>query len=285
MKHFFYRILCGFFLGLSIFAPGFSGSVVAIILGVYQDLVRIASNPFKHFKRNILFCLPLGIGAVLSGVLFVFSFRLLFQTYTKAAYLLMVGLIAGNLPVLFARVRKCGFRARYLLGAACAFAAAFAFCVLAVDLAQPPGAESLTAGLPMLALSGLAGGAAAFIPGMSISTILIVMGVYGKLLFVGQSLLLLELAALLPFGVFGACALAGLVLASRGIKSVFERHPGLANALVLGFSAGSLAGILVQSLRLPDESFTWLLGGLMLAAGAGLSALFVVLGKKLQKGE
>ena len=60
---FFYRIFCGFFLGLSIFAPGFSGSVIAIIMGVYQDMLRIVSNPFKRLKENILFCIPLGIGA------------------------------------------------------------------------------------------------------------------------------------------------------------------------------------------------------------------------------
>jgi len=276
MKNFFYRIFCGFFLGLSIFAPGFSGSVIAIILGIYQDLVRIASNPFKRLKANILFCLPLGIGVVLSGVLFVFFFRLLFETYTKATYLLMTGLIAGNLPVLFTQVRKCGFKPRYLLGGVGAFAAAFAFCVFAVD--QTPGAETLSAGL--LALSGLAGGAVAFMPGMSISTILIVMGVYGRLLFAAESLLRLDFTPLLPFALFCACALLGLVLTSKGIKSVFERYPGLANSLVLGFMAGSLAGILVQSLRMQDEGFTWLLGGTMLAAGAGISALFVLLGKK-----
>jgi len=285
MKNFFFRVLCGFFLGLSIFAPGFSGSVIAIIMGIYRDLVRIASNPFKQLKRNILFCLPLGIGVALSGVLFVLAFQFLFEAHAKATYLLMVGLIAGNLPVLGAQAKKCGFKPRYLLGGACAFAAVFAFCVLAVDLGQAAGTENLAVGLPMLALSGFAGGAVAFMPGMSISTVLIVMGVYGRLLFAAESLLRLDFTPLLPFGLFCACALLGLVLASRGIKFVFDRYPGFANAMVLGFMAGSLAGILIQSLRMHDEGFTWLLGGAMLAAGAGISLLFVALGKRLQKAE
>jgi len=77
----------------------------------------------------------------------------------------------------------------------------------------------------------------------------------------------------------------GVVLAARLIKFVFERYPGFANAMVLGFMGGCLAGILAQSLRMRDEGFTWLLGGAMLAAGAGVSVLFAVLGKKMQKAE
>jgi putative membrane protein len=106
VKKFFYRVFCGFFLGLSIFAPGFSGSVIAIMLGVYQDLVCIVSNPFKRLKQNILFCLPLGIGAAVSAVLFVIAFKFLFGTYEKAAYLLMVGLTAGNLPEILKQIKK-----------------------------------------------------------------------------------------------------------------------------------------------------------------------------------
>ena len=68
MAKFLYRIFSGFFLGISLFAPGFSGSIAAIIMGVYQDLVRIISNPFKQFKQNIIFCLPLIIGALISAV-------------------------------------------------------------------------------------------------------------------------------------------------------------------------------------------------------------------------
>ena len=285
VKQFFYRVLCGFFLGLSIFAPGFSGSVIAIILGVYQDLVRIASNPFKRLKENLLFCLPLGIGALGSGVLFVLAFQFLFANYEKAACLMMVGLISGNLHAVFSQVKRCGFRRHCLIGAFAAFAAALAFALLSDTAVMTAGAQGVTASLPVLAIGGFLAGVMAPIPGMSVSMVLILFGVYGQLLFAAHALLRLDFAYLVPFGLCGLCAVAGMVLAARLIKFVFERYPGFANAMVLGFMAGSLVGILVQSLRMPDEGFTWLLGGLMLAAGAGISAGFVVLGKKMQKAE
>jgi putative membrane protein len=257
--------------------------VIAIILGVYRDLVRIASNPFKRLKENLLFCLPLGIGAAASGVLSVLAFQFLFANYAKATALLFVGLIAGNLHAVFSQVKKSGFRPRYLIGVLPAFAAALAFALLRGSAGAAEGAQGLTASLPVLAISGFLAGVAAPIPGMSVSMVLMLFGVYGQLLFAAHTLLHLEFAYLLPFGLFGLCAVIGMVLAARLIKFVFERRPGFANAMVLGFMAGSLTGILARSLRMPDEGFTWLLGGIMLAAGAGISVGFVVLGKRMGK--
>jgi len=284
-RKFFYRVFCGFFLGLSIFAPGFSGSIVAITLGIYQDLVRILSNPFKGLKKNILYCLPLAIGGAVSAVVFVLAFKFLVETYEKATYLLFVGLIAGNLPEIFKQIKKCGFKWRYLAGGAGAFAAALAFGIFSIGNFALGARAGWSSGLPWLAFSGLAGGAALLVPGMSASMILILMGVYGQLLLGAESFLRLDFAWLLPFALFCLCAAAGLALAARGIKAVFEKAPGFANSMVLGFVAGSLLGVLIQSLRMEDPRFTWLQGGIMLAAGLGVCVLFVVLGRVMDKGE
>ena len=283
--HFFYRILCGFFLGISVFAPGFSGSIVAIIMGIYQDLLRIISNPFKQFKQNVKYCLPLAIGVGFSAVLFILTFKYLFETYEKATYLLFVGLVAGNLPIIFSEIRKCGFKKHYLAGGAVSFAAALALGIFAMGIEYTSGAEALQVDLPVLALGGLAGGVTALIPGMSVSVILIIIGVYSQLIIMAESLLHLDFGYLVPFGVFLVCAAVGLVSTSRGIKKVFEKFPGFSNVTVFGFMTGSLIGILVQSLKVSDADFNWLLGCAMLAVGLGISMLFVVLGKKMGKQE
>ncbi|MCL2164280.1 MAG: DUF368 domain-containing protein [Oscillospiraceae bacterium] len=284
-KRFFYKVFCGFFLGLSVFAPGFSGSIIAIIMGIYHDLVRIASNPFKNLKQNIIFCLPLGIGTVISGVLFIIGFKYLFDTYEKATYFLFVGLITGNLPVIFTEVKKCGFQKRYLIGAIGAFSAALALSIFANGVGQSTAAEGLAASLPILVFGGAAGGVTALIPGMSVSMVLIIFGVYNELIITANSLLHLDFTYLVPFGIFCVCALTGLMLTSRGIKSVFEKFPGFANTMVFGFMAGSLIGVLVQSLQLNDSNFNWLLGGIMLTVGLGISMLFVILARIMDKEE
>ena len=43
-NRFFYRMLCGFLLGVSIIAPGISGSIMAVMLGIYDELIEIISG-------------------------------------------------------------------------------------------------------------------------------------------------------------------------------------------------------------------------------------------------
>ena len=281
---FLYRVLCGFFLGVSIVAPGFSGSIIAITMGIYQDLLRIISNPFKDFKKNVVYCVPLAIGAAISAVLFVLTFRYLFDAYPKATYLLFIGLIAGNLPIILAQVRKCGFQKRYLIGGTVAFAAALVLGVFTEGLQPATGQDALSVVWYIWVLGGIAGGVTALIPGMSVTMVLIVIGVYSPALITAEQLLRLNFENFIPFAIFFAGAVAGLVLSSRGIRYIFKKYPGFSNSMVLGFMTGALAGILIRSIQIVDASFSWQLGCIMLAAGLCVSMLFAVLGKTMNKG-
>jgi putative membrane protein len=298
VMRFFYRILCGFFLGVSIFAPGFSGSIVAIAMGIYQDMLRIISNPFKPFKQNAKFCFPLLLGVAISAVLFILTFEYLFDTYEKATYLLFVGLVVGNLPVILTEAKKCGFKKRYLIGGISAFAAAFSLGVFAIGIESATGSDVYHSNLLLWALGGFVGGISALIPGMSVSIILMLIGIYYHLLhavgsllqiikaiydhLVHAAVLQLDLTYLLPFGLFCVFAVVGLVAASKVIKLIFKKYPGFSNITVFGFVSGSLIAILIQSLQLNDPNFNWLQGCVMLAVGAGFSMLFLVLGKKMK---
>jgi len=281
LKQFTYRVLCGFFLGFSAFAPGFSGSVMAIMMGIYQDLIRILSNPLKQIKDNIRFFIPLLLGALLSFLLFVWAFELLFETYERATLLLFVGLMAGNLPVIFRTVRTFDLQGRYLVGGALSFALALGMGIAGIGAARMTLSDNML--ILQLAISGFIAGAITLVPGMSISAILIMLGVYGYLIAMGGELLRLNFSYLPELGILLACAIIGLVLTSRGIKRVFERHPGFANTCVLGFMMGTLIGIFIESLYVPDPNFTWPLGGIALAAGLGVSWLFLLLSKKMNQ--
>ena len=285
MRNFFYRILCGFFLGISVFAPGFSGSIVAIAMGIYHDILRIISNPLKKLKQNLLFCLPVGIGVVVSAVLFVLTFRYLFDSYEKATYLLFIGLIAGNLPIVYMEVRKIGFKPIYLLGALGAFIAAVVVGVLAAGGGIISGSAASMSDWQGLVIGGLAAGVTALIPGMSISTVLILLGTYSPLIFAAEALLRSEFSYLVPIGLFILCTLVGLMATAKGIKYIFKKYPGFANTTVLGFLCGSLLSVMYQSHNIVDPSFNWFIGGIMIVVGVGISALFILLGRFMNKSE
>ncbi|MCL2662909.1 MAG: DUF368 domain-containing protein [Oscillospiraceae bacterium] len=285
MKLFLYRILCGFFLGLSIVAPGFSGSLVAIAMGVYHEIVRVIANPFKKLKQNLMFIIPLGVGGVISAVVFVLTFRQLFDSYEKAIHLLFVGLIAGSIPLVLMEVRKIGFKPFYLIGALGAFVAAVALSVFAFETGLMSGAAATLSDWPGLAIGGFAAGVSALIPGMSLATVLVILGVYSPLIYAADELLRMELSYILPIGLFLVFVVVGLMATAKGVKYVFEKFPGISNTTVLGFQFGSLVSIMYKSHQIVDPNFTWLLGGIMLVAGLGISALFIVSGRLMNKTE
>ncbi|MEE1076682.1 MAG: DUF368 domain-containing protein [Acutalibacteraceae bacterium] len=270
MKSFLYRILCGFCLGISIFAPGISGSIMAIIMGIYDKIIDITSNPFKNLKQNIKFLFPMGIGAVISLILFIFVFSYLFETYEKAVYMLFIGLIAGNLPMIYKEAKKSEFKWYYLLGAIIAVAIAFVIGVMSESVSSAEGV-AISSNLIYLAVCGAVGGFASLIPGMSISMILIVMGVYDILISSAKSLDIAVIA------VVGVAFVLAMVISSRFIKFIFNKFNGLAHFMVLGFLVGSIGGIFCS---LPSEGST-LAGIVMLVIGLAISLLFVYLGKKV----
>ena len=283
IKAFLYRILCGIFLGLSTFAPGFSGSVMALAMGIYHPLVEIVSNPVKEVRKNIRFLAPLGIGVLISAVFFVFGFRFLFERHERATLLLFMGLIAGNLPVIAKQLRSHKLQTRDIVGGLLSFSLALAFGLMAVGGGHVTGTAGVTVSFPMVAISGFLAGAVTLVPGMSISAILIMLGVYGQLLVMAESLLLGQLTYVPQLIGLILAAILGLALSARGIKRAFDRAPGLSNICVVGFMSGTLVGIFAESLYLADAYFNWLLGGALFLLGLCIATGFVALGRYMNK--
>ena len=274
MKSFLYRILCGFCLGISVFAPGISGSIMAIIMGIYDKLIDIASNPFKNFKKNFKFLLPLGIGAVISLILFILVFSYLFERYEKAVFMLFIGLIAGNLPMVYREARKSKFRWYFPVGAVLAAAFAFVIGIMSEGVGgAQTGPENIN--LLYLTLSGALAGFSSIVPGMSVSMILIVMGVYDYLIEAAKSIDVTVIAMV------GVSFVLSLVLSSKLIKFIFSRFGGMAHFAVMGFLIGSVSGIFYT---LPKDGSN-LAGIIMLVIGLAISLLFVYLGKKVNIAE
>ena len=72
MKNFFKGIIAG----IGGVAPGLSGSVLLIVLGLYQKTITAISTLFKNFKQNLKFLVPLflgvGVGVLISARLWTF---------------------------------------------------------------------------------------------------------------------------------------------------------------------------------------------------------------------
>ena len=66
----FINFIKGIIIGIATLVPGVSGGTMAIILGVYNEMIASVSSFFKDIKKNIIFLGVISIGGVLGILLF-----------------------------------------------------------------------------------------------------------------------------------------------------------------------------------------------------------------------
>ncbi|MBR4949508.1 MAG: DUF368 domain-containing protein [Clostridia bacterium] len=286
-KNFFYRMFCGAFLGVSVIAPGISGSIMAVMMGIYDELIGIISNPFKNFKKNFFYLLPMVIGAGASVILLINALDFMFENFPVPSYLLFMSLIAGSIPSVIDEAKKGSIKAKYFVGTAIAllFALTIGFIAkseyaIAIDTAN----TASTAMKIYLPLCGGIAGMMSMIPGMSISMLLMMFSVYEPLLGLAKGILSPSawfssqwFSDVLTVATVAIAFVIGMVIFSNITKLVFEKHRSLAFLMVLGFMSGSVISIFPG---LPNGLINWVLSFVFVAIGLFISYLFKVLGKK-----
>jgi putative membrane protein len=287
VKNFFYRMLCGAFLGISVIAPGISGSIMAVMMGIYDELITIISNPFKNFKKNVVYLIPMVIGAGAAVVLLIQGLDFLFEHYTVPAYLLFMSLIAGSIPTVIAQAKEGTVKKKYFVGVLCALAFALAIGVLAKTdyvVAVDTTNTATTAMKIYLPICGGIAGMMSMVPGMSVSMLLMMFSVYEPLLHMATSILSFSdwftsewFATVITVCTVVLAFLVGMILFSNITKRVFEKYRSLAFLMVLGFMTGSVISIFPG---LPSGLLNWMLSIIAVSIGLGISFLFKVLGKK-----
>lgn len=296
IKNFFYRMLCGAFLGVSVIAPGVSGSIMAVMLGIYDELIGIISNPFKKFKKNVIYLLPMVIGAGISMLLLLKGLRWLFANYEIPAFLLFISLIAGSIPTVYGEAKKAGYKNIYFIGTVIALCIALTVGLLAkngvfspqsadpepteatetVCTSERPDYGTGISDIAYYSISSFVAGMTSMVPGMSVSMMLMMFSVYEPLLAAASGL---DFKVMIPVGL---CFIVGMVLFSNVSKRIFEKKRGLGFLLVLGFMTGSMIAVFP---RLPERGIDWALSAVAVAIGVGVSVLFRILGKKFKPEE
>ena len=89
-------LLKGIIVGIGGIAPGLSGSVLLVILGLYQKALNAISTLFKNFKKNIAFLIPLIIGFGIGVLIFskvVDFFLNNFEMQTRSMFINSISMI------------------------------------------------------------------------------------------------------------------------------------------------------------------------------------------------
>ncbi|WP_051298145.1 DUF368 domain-containing protein [Brevibacterium album] len=273
-------LLRGFLIGITELVPGVSGSTVAMIVRVYEPIIRSADHVVSAGRallrgRSAAFraelkevdwrlMLPLGAGMVAAILLLAGLLHDLVEGYPLSSLGLFFGIVVVGIAAPLQMVRWRGtLSAVHVLLFLVFAAAAFFLTGLATDSpAENPSmiAVFLAAAVAICAL---------VIPGVSGSFMLLAMGLYAPTL---QAVSERDLAYV---GVFGLGALVGLVSIVRVIRVALVRIPHLAAASMAGLMAGSLRALWPWE---PGADYTTgdVVGPLLLMVAGAVFVLFTL---------
>ena len=246
------NFLKGIIVGIGGIAPGLSGSVLLLILGLYQKAINAIGTLFKDFKNNVKFLFPLVLGFGVGVIIFskIVDFLLgNYEMYTRYAFL---GLVLGTIPLFYKEVKKEGFKKKYYIYIV--IAAILGLSVFFFNKNLFPAVTNPN--LFQSVLLGVAVAGSSIVPGVDSAVILSSLGLYE--LYV-SSLADFNLSILIPAGfglVIGALVISFIInkLIKRFYTATFSIIFGLflsiiPNVLngscVLGWNANSVISIII----------------------------------------
>jgi putative membrane protein len=234
----------GLLMGAADVVPGVSGGTMALIVGIYERLLRAVSAVFSAVAavprgdlpraREALgevewrFILPLGLGivsAIVAGSRIILP---LMERYPAQAHGLFFGLVAASLAIPWMRIRRRD---------AITFVAVPAAAVLAFVLVGLPPAIVHDPSMLRVFLSASVAICAMILPGVSGSFLLKVLGMYEVTL---AALRDLDLTYVI---VFCGGAAVGLGVFSKLLTWLLEHRHDITMAVLVGLMAGSLRAL------------------------------------------
>jgi len=93
--NFIYLVICGFFMSIGVVVPGVSSTAILMCLGIYN--IYLSSVSSMYFPVLI----PMGIGLIIGGVLFLKIIQYLLKHYHIQTYYSIIGFVIGSVLIIY----------------------------------------------------------------------------------------------------------------------------------------------------------------------------------------
>lgn len=232
----------GVFMGIADAIPGVSGGTIALLLGIYEELIltisrlnfsminEIKQNGFKSFwnKLNGNFLITLLFGIGISLISFVKISASLLIDYPLFVWSFFLGLILSTIYIIYKLIKSWNFINIFSV------LIMIIFSIIATSISVNT-TENIN--LFYILICGIIASSAMILPGISGSLILVILGVYQILIHALDNL---EIKIIFTFLVG---SIIGLLSFSRILKWLFIGYKNLAYSIMLGLVIGSITKI------------------------------------------
>lgn len=232
--NFIYLLISGFIIGICAVLPGISGTVIAIMIGIYDKVINILIT-----KKNIKELVPLSIGLLLGIFLFGKIMYTLFNLYEIQIKYIFIGIILASIYSLNNEIIKKenkNLNIKYFLIAIITSLVMFFITNNLTNIESNISFIKLFIG-GFLYISGK------IVPGVSSSVFMMILGLYKYvLLFLSNPIIFLEkyYYELIPFSLG---AVLGLVILIKVINYLLKNHFQKTYSLIIGLVFSSIIAI------------------------------------------
>ncbi len=219
----------GLVIGTTMLVPGVSGGSMAMVIGIYNKLVTSVSSFKNDIRNNTLFLCTFVFGAGIGIVLFAKPLLNLIEAYPKPMMFTILGFVAGGIPPIYkqAKVSKLGLlQSIYIIIGL--------ISVLIFNTLPTNNNLEISNNIIYLLISGFIAAIALILPGISVSYLLLLMGLYNKTMLAISHM---EFSFLIPMalGVF-----IGIILCTKVLEKAMSNHPQPTYLTIIGFVLGSM---------------------------------------------
>ena len=216
--------------------PGVSGGSMAIILGIYDDLIYSVSSFMKHKSASFKFLLLFSAGGILGMFLLSRPILYLIEEFPMPSLYFFMGAVLGGVPLIFKKseLKKFSIRGLFYVVVGIVIVTAVAFIPIG---GSDSSLDADLKGMLFLVLAGFIAAIALVLPGISVSYLLLVMGLYDETV---TAISQVYMPFLIPLGLG---LILGIILTTKILEKAMLQFPQPTYLMILGFVLGSLAEV------------------------------------------
>ena len=255
----------GIVLGIAFIIPGVSGGTLAVLLGIYEDLIEAASNFYKgldNFKKYFAYLFPIVLGVVFSVAIFAKIIEIGLDKAPIITILIFLGMIIGGIPSLIKNVKGTVPNLKdfslMLVG----------IIIVLLMLIFHKSSSNITFDIMntkdyiMLGLVGIIAAVTMVVPGISGSFTLMLLGYYEPVLKMVN-----EITSFKNLGtnivlmlIFMVGIIIGIVLISKIIEWCLKHYKRETYYAIIGFVLSSIISVLYEVMQFPPNTLHYIIG-------------------------
>ena len=268
MKEKLILFIKGVVLGVAFVIPGVSGGTLAVLMGIYEELIEAASNFYKsiaNFKKYFMYLLPIGLGVVFSVAVFAKLIKFGLDKAPIITILIFLGMIIGGIHALVRNVKGTKINLKDMTLMLVGLIIVISMLIFHKSNSNVVLTNMSITGYITLLLVGAIAAVTMVVPGISGSFTLMLIGYYEPILNLvnditsfknlGPNLILIFIFML---GVF-----IGIIFISKIIEWCLKHYKRETYYAIIGFVLSSIISVIYEVSKFPFN-LTHLIIGIVL---------------------